>query len=135
MKKRVERSYTDPSIVVTTYEGQHTHPCTVLPRGAMPSPGFGSGIGIRAGAGAASPFALPMQMANSNHFQMNYISSLVPHQLNHFGNLPSSNTSTNTNTNTSVVTSCSRLAPVSAALLRDHGLLQDIVPSIMKKEE
>lgn len=26
VKKRVERSYNDPSIVVTTYEGQHTHP-------------------------------------------------------------------------------------------------------------
>ncbi|XP_059316070.1 probable WRKY transcription factor 48 [Lycium ferocissimum] len=33
VKKRVERSIQDPSIVVTTYEGTHTHPCPVMPRG------------------------------------------------------------------------------------------------------
>ncbi|KAG0458089.1 hypothetical protein HPP92_022981 [Vanilla planifolia] len=27
VKKRVERSYQDPSVVITTYEGQHTHVC------------------------------------------------------------------------------------------------------------
>ncbi|CAJ1874835.1 unnamed protein product [Sphenostylis stenocarpa] len=38
VKKRVERSFTDPSIVVTTYEGQHTHPSPVIGR----SNNFGS---------------------------------------------------------------------------------------------
>ncbi|XP_060212858.1 probable WRKY transcription factor 48 [Lycium barbarum] len=33
VKKRVERSIQDPSVVVTTYEGTHTHPCPVMPRG------------------------------------------------------------------------------------------------------
>ncbi|XP_021770038.1 probable WRKY transcription factor 23 [Chenopodium quinoa] len=150
VKKRVERSFTDPSIVVTTYEGQHTHPCTVLPRGVMPSPGYGSGFGVGVGGGcgasAASPFALPVQMVN-NQLQMNYVTSLVP-QLNHFGN--NSLTLPNNINNNNLGNSCSILAsqeksfcgggaanstPVSAALLRDHGLLQDIVPSIMKKEE
>ncbi|KAL0389735.1 UNVERIFIED_CONTAM: WRKY transcription factor 71 [Sesamum calycinum] len=32
VKKRVERSCNDPTIVVTTYEGQHTHPSPVMPR-------------------------------------------------------------------------------------------------------
>ncbi|XP_021768705.1 probable WRKY transcription factor 23 [Chenopodium quinoa] len=144
VKKRVERSFTDPSIVVTTYEGQHAHPCTVLPRGVMPSPGYGVGVGGGCGASAASPFALPVQMVN-NQLHMNYVTGLVP-QLNHFGN----NNSLTLPNNINVGNSCSILAsqekrfcgggaanstPVSAALLRDHGLLQDIVPSIMKKEE
>lgn len=37
MKKRVERSSDDPTVVVTTYEGRHTHPSPVLPRGAHPA--------------------------------------------------------------------------------------------------
>ncbi|XP_060961832.1 WRKY transcription factor 23-like [Cannabis sativa] len=32
VKKRVERSFTDPSVVVTTYEGQHTHPSPLISR-------------------------------------------------------------------------------------------------------
>ncbi|RZS15032.1 hypothetical protein BHM03_00046811 [Ensete ventricosum] len=34
MKKRVERSSDDPAVVVTTYEGQHTHPSPIVPCGA-----------------------------------------------------------------------------------------------------
>lgn len=30
VKKRVERSHTDPTVVMTTYEGQHTHPSPLL---------------------------------------------------------------------------------------------------------
>nr|GMC72677.1 probable WRKY transcription factor 71 [Ipomoea batatas] len=33
VKKRVERSYEDPTIVVTTYEGQHNHHCPATLRG------------------------------------------------------------------------------------------------------
>lgn len=35
VKKRVERSSDEPGVVITTYEGQHTHPCPVtVPRGS-----------------------------------------------------------------------------------------------------
>ncbi|KAL0905673.1 hypothetical protein M5K25_024111 [Dendrobium thyrsiflorum] len=34
VKKRVERSNQDPSIVITTYEGQHTHHCPANVRGS-----------------------------------------------------------------------------------------------------
>ncbi|KAG6417793.1 hypothetical protein SASPL_119986 [Salvia splendens] len=42
VKKRVERSCTDPTIVVTTYEGQHTHPIPQSQRhhAPPPHPGF-----------------------------------------------------------------------------------------------
>ncbi|XP_038888266.1 WRKY transcription factor 71-like [Benincasa hispida] len=33
VKKRVERSYQDPSVVITTYEGQHNHHCPATLRG------------------------------------------------------------------------------------------------------
>ncbi|KAL8544865.1 hypothetical protein ACS0TY_005174 [Phlomoides rotata] len=36
VKKRVERSCNDPTIVVTTYEGQHTHASPQMPRPAPP---------------------------------------------------------------------------------------------------
>lgn len=34
VKKRVERSFQDPTIVITTYEGQHTHPSPASIRGS-----------------------------------------------------------------------------------------------------
>ncbi|RDX78641.1 putative WRKY transcription factor 28 [Mucuna pruriens] len=37
VKKRVERSFQDPSIVITTYEGQHNHHCPATLRGSAAS--------------------------------------------------------------------------------------------------
>ncbi|KAL5101406.1 hypothetical protein RYX36_005733 [Vicia faba] len=42
VKKRVERSYQDPSIVMTTYEGQHNHHCPATLRGNAASNIFSS---------------------------------------------------------------------------------------------
>ncbi|WOL10263.1 hypothetical protein Cni_G19017 [Canna indica] len=38
VKKRVERSPEDPAVVVTTYEGQHTHPIPAVLRGSLRPP-------------------------------------------------------------------------------------------------
>ncbi|CAM8940167.1 unnamed protein product [Rhodiola kirilowii] len=40
VKKRVERSFQDPSIVITTYEGQHNHPIPTTLRGSYNAPGL-----------------------------------------------------------------------------------------------
>ncbi|RRT37233.1 hypothetical protein B296_00031869 [Ensete ventricosum] len=87
IKKRVERSSDDPAVVVTTYEGQHTHPSPIVPCGAhhvplcplpllpaepsMPPPlGFGISLSV-----------------NSNEFQFSLLRSylespclILPHQ-------------------------------------------------------
>ncbi|KAK2431546.1 hypothetical protein P8452_44700 [Trifolium repens] len=42
VKKRVERSYQDPTIVMTTYEGQHNHHCPATLRGNASSMLFSS---------------------------------------------------------------------------------------------
>lgn len=125
VKKRVERSFTDPSIVVTTYEGQHTHPSTVLPRGIMP--GHGSGLGS---------FALHHPMQMGSHSNSNFLSPpnghglvLPPHHVASFGNISPSSTTSN---------GLWLSAPNSVGLLKDNGLLQDMinVPNypIMKTE-
>ena len=130
VKKRVERSYTDPTIVVTTYEGQHTHPSPVMPRqmlaGAQPDSSFS--------AGRATGFAMPMQRSLLCHYQQQQ--RQVQQSLIH--NLSPSNFACNgglTNPAGGYLREIRFCNPAGSALLRDHGLLQDIVPSHMLKEE
>ncbi|GMN52279.1 hypothetical protein TIFTF001_021423 [Ficus carica] len=111
VKKRVERSFSDPSVVMTTYEGQHTHPSPLTSRqfthgGAPPTPAVGA-------AAFALPFArtslLPPHYQFLQH-QQHFAEGLSPILLsNNFG-------------------------PANL-LIPDHGLLQDIVPSHMLKQK
>ncbi|KAK9747595.1 hypothetical protein RND81_02G002300 [Saponaria officinalis] len=132
VKKRVERSFSDASVVVTTYEGHHTHPCTIMPRGMMAVANFGTGIDA-----TACGYMMPMQMSNNtslaHHLQMDYVnSSLVP-QLNHLGDMSSTNTSTSRSL-MSVQDRC-RVTPVDVGSIRDNGMLQDIVPPMKNIEQ
>lgn len=62
VKKRVERSSDDPSVVVTTYEGQHTHQSPIMPRGA-------TSAGAAAFASPQPPLVFPQPQLFRNHHQ------------------------------------------------------------------
>ncbi|KAG6648025.1 WRKY transcription factor 23-like isoform X1 [Carya illinoinensis] len=124
VKKRVERSFTDRSIVVTTYEGQHSHPSPVMPRHSLA--GVQPGSGFSAGCAAAS-FALPMARTLSYSQQLHqpsFINTSSPSNLASDGLILSPGLRRDI-----------RFCTPGSAFLRDHGLLQDIVPSHMLKEE
>ncbi|XP_028781866.1 WRKY transcription factor 23-like [Neltuma alba] len=82
VKKRVERSFTDPSIVVTTYEGQHTHTSPLMPRstlaGALVPAVVSAGCGSAATPGnLLSPqYHEQLQHHNDHQFLANTLSSL-----------------------------------------------------------
>ncbi|KAL0371561.1 UNVERIFIED_CONTAM: WRKY transcription factor 71 [Sesamum angustifolium] len=120
VKKRVERSCNDPTIVVTTYEGQHTHPSPVMPR----SPAAVHALPPYSGFSA--PSAEMLLSHPQQHF--NY-SVLLNSGYTHAG--PTNNTVSSGAQN---LRFCSQSS--SALLAVDHGLLQDVVPwSAIKKEE
>ncbi|KAG5061842.1 hypothetical protein JHK85_003025 [Glycine max] len=124
VKKRVERSFTDPSVVVTTYEGQHTHPSPVMPR---------SGVS----AGYANNFGSVLPPGNYlSQYQHYHHQQQQQHLVNTLSSLgfPYNDSSSPKN---AVFTQERRLCSNHGtnAFLRDHGLLQDVVPSHMLKEE
>ncbi|KAF8401296.1 hypothetical protein HHK36_012229 [Tetracentron sinense] len=122
VKKRVERSSDDPTTVVTTYEGQHTHPSPVMPRGTL------AGILPDSGSFAAANFSMPMQMTHSYYQQQQHQQQPYFHSLPPSLNFP-------TSASPSTFLQERRFGTSTTSLLRDNGLLQDIVPSDMRKEE
>ncbi|XVF72767.1 hypothetical protein PTKIN_Ptkin12aG0147100 [Pterospermum kingtungense] len=124
VKKRVERSFKDPSIVVTTYEGQHTHPSPLMPRPSLGGGGGGAHLSSGISAGAAPTFGMPLMQRTStpSHYQ---------HHQPPFSNI------LNGSINPSFLHDQRRFctAAPGPTLLKDHGLLQDIIPPHMLKEE
>ncbi|KAK2990214.1 hypothetical protein RJ640_014666 [Escallonia rubra] len=137
VKKRVERSSDDPSTVVTTYEGTHTHPCPVTPRGSIGMLPEAASFG---GGGGGGSFLIPQP-----HYQVQQQQQqLQPYFHNQTVVPPFNFNSTTTSTNSSSPYANLFLqqerrfvpSPSSSTLFRDHGLLQDMVapPGQMRKE-
>ncbi|MBA0789551.1 hypothetical protein Gotri_026926 [Gossypium trilobum] len=106
VKKRVERSFTDPSMVITTYEGQHTHPSPIMPRSSL-----GGGAG-------SAPYHYRQQ-------RQPFVNTLPPLNFGHNnGSIKAGNFHHER-----------RFCSPGSSLLKDHGLLQDVIPSHMLKEE
>ncbi|XP_027365430.1 WRKY transcription factor 23-like isoform X2 [Abrus precatorius] len=123
VKKRVERSFTDPSIVVTTYEGQHTHPSPVMPRSGV-SAGYATNFG--------SVLPPGNYLSQYQHHNPHQQQQLLVNSLSSMG-FPYNDSSSPKN---AAFAQERRLCnPGTNAFLRDHGLLQDVVPSHMLKEE
>ncbi|XP_061357039.1 WRKY transcription factor 23-like [Gastrolobium bilobum] len=155
VKKRVERSSDDTSVVVTTYEGQHSHPCPATTRAASlglmhDAARFGPTNANSGAVGLESPhFVMPQQHQQFQHQNVQQQAASL---------LYNSNSSTPTNLN--VATSSGNYVNSSSfngflqnqenhhegfvpssglkdhqAFLRDNGLLQDIVHMSMLNEK
>ncbi|XVE83623.1 hypothetical protein DITRI_Ditri16bG0102000 [Diplodiscus trichospermus] len=109
VKKRVERSFQDPSVVITTYEGQHNHHIPATLRGNA--------------AGMLSPSCLTSSAS---------IGPSLPHEfLSHF--LPSASNIPAEDTN--FMLHGQNLAPHQQQLqIPDYGLLQDLVSSFRHRQ-
>lgn len=119
MKKRVERSFQDPSIVITTYEGQHNHPCPATLRGN--AAGMLSATSLLASAASARP-SLPHEFL-TQFFPMNH-----HHNHNQAGHEQPSNSMLYSNLNIHNHYQQQLQVPP------DFGLLQDLVPSFSHKQ-
>lgn len=128
VKKRVERSSDDPTIVVTTYEGQHKHPYPITPRGSI-------GITMDPSSSFGQSFVVPQPQYLHQQQQLQpYIYNSSPSF--NITSITSSGSSFNASIPDFLQDRRFNTPPTSssASLLRDHGLLQDIVPTQMRKE-
>ncbi|KAF3560407.1 hypothetical protein F2Q69_00010275 [Brassica cretica] len=131
VKKRVERSFRDPSTVVTTYEGQHTH---ISPLTSRPISSGGFFFGSSGVASNLGNFGFPMESSTLIYPQFQ--------QLVHYNQqqqqqelLPCFGGVGEYVTRHADAYGDDERVKKSRGLVKDNGLLQDVVPSHMLKEE
>ncbi|CAK8544424.1 unnamed protein product [Lathyrus sativus] len=118
VKKHVERSLNDPTIVVTTYEGKHTHPNPVMGRSSVSH--VGSLIPTPPAECTTTNFGGSESYMMSSPYYNHYRQQVLLNTVSSMG-FPSK-------------VPQERLV-CSNPRVMDHGLLQDVVPSNMFKEE
>ncbi|XP_050368792.1 WRKY transcription factor 71-like [Argentina anserina] len=129
VKKRVERSFEDPSTVITTYEGQHNHPIPATLRGSIninaahhhhaffsPSSMYASAAATTSSSGPSFPQEYLFQMAQPQMMMMR----------NDGGGAGAGVYSSR---NVNVPQQYHQLST------DQYGLLQDVVPSMFFKQE
>ncbi|TKY59614.1 WRKY transcription factor 28 [Spatholobus suberectus] len=127
VKKRVERSFQDPTTVITTYEGQHNHPVPTSLRG-------------NAAAGMFTPslLATPTPLAAGSNFPQDLFLHMHHHHYhNTLFTTQSTNTATSATASVAPPSIYSSHNNINNSLLHNqylpsdqYGLLQDIVPSM-----
>ncbi|KAL6544909.1 WRKY transcription factor [Orobanche minor] len=117
VKKHVERSYQDPSIVITTYEGQHNH--------HVPSNLRGSVSGMFTPSMFAPP--LPLQAGGPGFPQ-----ELLAHQMPYLYSYHDGGSSSNLYHQRNIMSSPHHQ---QFQQFPDYGLLQDIIPPVFPKHE
>ncbi|EFH54712.1 hypothetical protein ARALYDRAFT_486738 [Arabidopsis lyrata subsp. lyrata] len=134
VKKRVERSFSDPSSVITTYEGQHTHPRPVL---IMPKDrsSRSSGSDSRSHFGHFGLPTLPPQLLDYNNHQQQQQGPSPSSFETEYINRQEKGIDRDDDDDHVVKKSRTRDLLDGAGLVKDHGLLQDVVSSHIIKEE
>ncbi|KAM1008289.1 hypothetical protein ACFX13_004820 [Malus domestica] len=123
VKKRVERSYEDPSTVITTYEGQHNHPLPATLRGNAAAALFPpSMLNL---APATRTFSTLAGGGPSSAFSQEFLFQMPQYMISNNANQGSSR---NPNYHLQQFQ-----LPHGAA--DQYGLLQDLVPSMFLKQE
>lgn len=107
VKKRVERSFQDPSVVITTYEGTHNHHVPATLRGNVAAGMFPPSMSMLNPTGGPSGF--PQEF-------------LMPHLYGHGPGAPSAGSGSMYHQN---------LTQIQQLQFPDYGLLQDMVPGTM----